>query len=156
NEILDEVLENLNDAILKSGAIIQSEILPPVHIYPIQIFQLFQNLLSNSIKYARQDIPPVINIKYEIVFGNEIPDVNEIHKESEFYKIDFEDNGIGFNQEYANKIFVIFQRLHGKEKFHGTGIGLAICKKVVVNHEGYITAFGKEQEGAIFSVYLPT
>lgn len=156
NEILDEVLENLNDAILKSGTIIQSEILPPVHIYPIQIFQLFQNLLSNSIKYSRQDTPPVINIKYEIVLGNEIPDVNEIHKESEFYKIDFEDNGIGFNQEYADKIFVIFQRLHGKEKFHGTGIGLAICKKVIVNHEGYITAFGKEQEGAIFSVYLPT
>jgi signal transduction histidine kinase len=155
NEILEEVLENLNDDIQKKGAIIHSEILPPAYVYPIQIFQLFQNLLSNSLKYSKPDVPPRINIKYEVVIGHEIPDSNEIHKESEFYKIDFEDNGIGFNQEYADKIFVIFQRLHGKEKFHGTGIGLAICKKVVVNHEGYISAYGKEQKGAVFSVYLP-
>ncbi len=156
NEILDEVLENLADTIQQKRALIHSEILPPVYTYPVQIMQLFQNLISNSLKYSQPDIFPKVNISYEIVLGHEIPDSIEIHKELEFFKIDFEDNGIGFSQEYAEKIFVIFQRLHGKDKFQGTGIGLAICKKVIANHDGYITATGKENKGAIFSVYLPT
>lgn len=155
NEIMDEVLENLSDVIQQKGALIQKEILPLAYVYPTQVMQLFQNLVSNSLKYSRPDITPIITINYEIVLGHEIPDSIEIHKDAEFFKINFVDNGIGFNQEYVDKIFVIFQRLHGKEKFQGTGIGLAICKKVVANHDGYLTATGKDQNGAIFSVYLP-
>jgi light-regulated signal transduction histidine kinase (bacteriophytochrome) len=103
--------------------------------------QLFINLIENGIKYARPDRPPSIEI-------------NATQLE-ETWKIDFSDNGIGFNELYEKKIFEVFQRLHSSDEYSGTGIGLAICKKIVENHRGIITAKSNLDEGSVFSIILP-
>ena len=110
--------------------------------------------MSNSLKYARQDIHPIINITCdEIIAKNESRLKDKSNKK--YYKIEFSDNGIGFEQENAEKIFQLFNRLHGKTEYQGTGVGLAICKKIVETHDGYIFATSKINEGATFTIYLP-
>ncbi|TDB65188.1 ATP-binding protein [Arundinibacter roseus] len=155
NDIMDEVKTNLSSIIREKSAQINQQILPTIVGYNIQILQLFQNLISNSLKYSKLNERPVIDIFVQEVWGYEIPGVKESQQDLPFYCIKIFDNGIGFKKEYAEKIFVIFQRLHGQEKFQGSGIGLAICRKVISNHNGYIIADGKEQQGASFFVYLP-
>ena len=127
--------------------------LPTIDAIPLQMSQLFGNLVSNSLKYSRPGVNPVINITAEKVSHQEILAM-ELENRL-YYKIRFEDNGIGFGQEYADKIFNIFQRLHGKTDYSGTGIGLAICKKIVNNHSGYISASSVEGQGATFTIILP-
>jgi signal transduction histidine kinase len=158
NVILMEVQGNLSESIHKTSAVIKHEKLPTITGYGSQMAQLFQNLISNSIKYSKEASVPVIDITCREVLGNDIPDVPDIKLSQEynlFYCITFADNGIGFEKEYAERIFVIFRRLHGQEKFQGSGIGLAVCRKVVANHNGYIIAKGEEGQGAKFYVYLP-
>ena len=111
------------------------------------------NLIGNSIKYRKKNEDPIITITYEKIKTKEdnIPD--ESH--SEFHKIVFSDNGIGFNPEYSERIFLLFNRLHAKSEYPGTGVGLAICKKITSNHNGYIKAIGIPNEGASIVIYIP-
>ncbi|GAB3172360.1 hypothetical protein GCM10027291_27020 [Telluribacter humicola] len=155
NEILKEVKSNLSETIKERNVVIDSAYLPGLEAYPVQMIQLFQNLVSNSIKYSKPEVIPHITISYKLVGGSEIPNIKPAHKELQFHRIEFADNGIGFSPEYAEKIFVIFQRLHGRGEFEGTGIGLAICRRVISNHNGYIIAEGQEGKGAKFFIYLP-
>lgn len=142
NTVIDEVLEDLDLQIQEQEAKIQID--TPGSIYGdfFQLSQLFSNLVSNSLKFKRPDIASEITIKGEI-----LPDGD--------YQIVFQDNGIGFKNEYVEKIFQPFERLHGDEEFTGTGMGLAICKKIVERHEGQITATGQEGKGAVFILRFP-
>ncbi len=122
-----------------------------LNVIPFQIQQLFLNLIGNSLKYSRPGVQPVINIGSEIINSSDNP--QNIGKK--YCRISVTDNGMGFEQKYAENIFMLFYRLHQKNEFPGSGIGLSICKKIAENHNGYITAEGKPDVGATFSVFLP-
>jgi signal transduction histidine kinase len=154
NELLENTKRDLSQRIEEKNVTINSSLtLPTINVIPFQIQQLFTNLISNSIKYSRPGINPVINIKSRIVQGKDIPVASETS--DRFYEISFSDNGIGFEQEYAEKIFTLFFRLHNPAEYSGTGIGLAICKIIVENHKGYIFAEGVPDIGSTFKIYLP-
>ena len=157
NKVIGEVKSTLSETIRETATEIRTSNLPTVLGYPSQLIQLFQNLISNSIKYSKEGVAPTIDISFTEVASHEIPHARQRPStdETPFYCITLKDNGIGFKKEYAEKIFVIFQRLHSKEKFHGSGIGLAICRKVISNHNGYILSDGEEGLGAKFYIYLP-
>jgi signal transduction histidine kinase len=123
-------------------------------VLPPQIHQLFVNLLMNAIKYSTPGIPPKIYISSEVVDAKHIKKSLSLSGTS-YWKITFADNGIGFGRQYEEKIFELFQRLHGKNEFEGTGIGLAICRKIIQNHNGHIYAEGRPEEGATFFICLP-
>lgn len=133
---LDHALENLSLAVRESGAVIERGPLPRVVGDPVQIMQLFQNLVGNALKFRTPDRPPRITIRAE--------------KAGEFYMFSFSDNGIGIDPEYFERIFTIFQRLHTKEEYPGTGIGLALCKRIVERHGGSIGVRSAPGEGSIF------
>lgn len=137
-----------------SQIIIESGTLPVVNGLPVQLHQLFSHIIGNSVKYRQANKPVEINIKSEIVPGYEISG-DGADKERNYYRICVSDNGIGFDQKYADRIFEIFQRLHGRDKYSGTGMGLALCRKIVKNHYGVIYATGKENSGATFFICLP-
>jgi light-regulated signal transduction histidine kinase (bacteriophytochrome) len=155
NISLSDAKSNLSEMILENKATVHSEVLPTIEGYGSQMVQLFQNLLSNSIKYHQENIRPVIRITHRLVEGEIIPGIKSSHSDIQFHQIKVSDNGIGFKKEFAEKIFIIFKRLHGQHEFAGTGIGLAICKRVVSNHNGYIFAESTGQNGANFYIYLP-
>ena len=155
NKVSATVRQSMAPAILTSNATITTDTLPVLTGYESQMVQLFQNLIGNSIKYARENVPPEVRISVSTVKGAEIKDKRPMDRYKNFYKFVFTDNGIGFDNIYSEKIFIIFQRLHGRSEYSGTGIGLSICKRVVQNHEGYIEASGVEGEGAVFTIYLP-
>ena len=153
NELFENAKQDLAQSIEEKNAVIKSEPLPTLSVIPFQIQQLFINLIGNSIKYSKNDVAPIITISSgQVMAENEekLPNTND-----KFYKMTFSDNGIGFEQEYADKIFILFSRLHNKNEYNGTGIGLAICKKIVENHKGYIFAQGLPNVGSVFTVYLP-
>jgi PAS domain S-box-containing protein len=154
NAIVEEAKGYLKENILEKDAIIVSEKLPSLDVVNIQFVQLITNLLENAIKYSRPGTKPHIAITYEIVDGMNI-DSSFVDKQRKYHQINISDNGIGFEKEYAVKIFEIFQRLHGKNEYSGTGIGLAICKKIVSNHNGFIIADSNPGIGSTFSIYLP-
>lgn len=155
NEILESSKRDLSQRLEERNAIINcSSILPELYVIPFQIQQLFINIISNSIKYSKPGIDPVINIKTKVVKGKEIPGYNE-DSDRRFYKISFSDNGIGFDQQYAEHIFTLFYRLHSNKEYTGTGIGLAICKIIAENHKGFILAEGLPNVGSTFYVFLP-
>jgi signal transduction histidine kinase len=156
NTSVADAKSNLSEMIMEHKAMIHSDPLPSVAGYGSQMVQLFQNLLSNSIKYHKDDQRPVIRITHRLVNGDIIPGVKPSHQDIQFHQIKVSDNGIGFKKEFSEKIFIIFKRLHGRNEFAGTGIGLAICKRVVSNHNGYIFAESIEGEGANFYIYLPS
>ena len=154
NYLLETAKHELAPTIEEKKARIESNELPTLNVIPFQIQQLFINLLSNSLKYSKENSSPIIEINCEMIDANEVeilPDNN-----IKYYKITFKDNGIGFEQEYAAKIFILFNRLHNKNEYQGTGIGLAICQKIVENHKGFIVAKGELNVGSTFTVYLPT
>lgn len=154
NQIFEHVKKGLKDSIDETNAIIDSEQLPLVKIIPFQFKQLIENLLLNSIKYSKPGVIPHIKVTADIVTGKEIRE-DGASLQTKYHKICIVDNGIGFEQQYAEKIFELFQRLHGKHEFPGTGLGLAICKKVIQNHNGFIKAKSAPDEGATFTIYLP-
>ena len=123
-------------------------------ILPFQFSQLLHNLLGNSIKFSKPGVPPVIKIKSEIIDGSKIANLT-LQQDKKFCHIRISDNGIGFEPKYNSKIFELFQRLHGRDEYSGTGIGLAIVKRIVENHEGIITADGEPGKGATFDIYIP-
>ena len=154
NEILEAAKHEIAESISDKSAIIKSEHLPTLKVIPFQIQQMFINLLGNSIKYSKANVPPEIQIDYRKISLQQIGQL-VLPAKKDFHKFTFSDNGIGFSEEYSQRIFELFSRLHNKDEIAGTGIGLAICKKIVENHKGYILAKGKPGEGAVFEIYLP-
>jgi light-regulated signal transduction histidine kinase (bacteriophytochrome) len=152
--VLNEILQTLEFKIEESKAVINADVLPVANVIPSQFRQLFQNLVSNSLKFSRTDVIPVITIKHKYLSAQEI-EHHQLNKTNKLLQITFADNGIGFDEKYSEKIFSIFHRLHGRSEYEGTGIGLAICKKIVENHNGKILATGKENEGATFTIIIP-
>ena len=154
NEILEAAKHEIAESISDKSAIIKSEHLPTLKVIPFQIQQMFINLLGNSVKYSKANVPPEIQIDYRKISLQQIGQL-VLPAKKDFHKFTFSDNGIGFSEEYSQRIFELFSRLHNKDEIAGTGIGLAICKKIVENHKGYILAKGKPGEGAVFEIYLP-
>jgi two-component system CheB/CheR fusion protein len=155
NEILENVLEDFEVLIIQKGAIITHDPLPEIEAIPVQINQLFYNLVNNSLKFARSDLPLHLDIGCKLLTPEEIKVIPGLKSGVLYYEIVFSDNGIGFNHDYANQIFGLFKRLNDKNVYAGSGIGLALCKKVITNHGGVIDATGKENLGAQFYIYLP-
>ena len=151
DDVFEEVLGDLEIAIKESNAQINVAPLPKVCADPSQIYQLFLNVLSNGLKFRKVDQAPLINV---LVEQKDIYDELQ-HIDVPSCIITIKDNGIGFEQTYADKIFSPFQRLHGRTAYKGTGIGLAICRRIVERHGGTIVAYSSPDEGATFIVTLP-
>lgn len=154
NTVISDCVTDFELVIEESEAEIHTDNLPAIEGIPRQMSQLFANLISNSLKYRRENTAPVIAISSTLLPAGTAPKYN-LDEDTTYYCIEFTDNGIGFNQEYSDKIFNIFQRLHGKSEYSGTGIGLSICKKIVQNHHGHIEASSVKGSGAKFIVILP-
>lgn len=156
NVKLKNIVSDLELLIQEKGAVIQVGHLPTVKGFRRQLQQIFQNLISNSMKYVRPGTKPVIEISSRKITGREAPvSLPENLLSKKFNLIEVRDNGIGFNQEDAERIFTVFTRLHGNTEYTGTGIGLSIVKKAVENHNGFIYASGEVGKGAVFSILLP-
>lgn len=154
NKIVDDVIDNLQEEITETNTQIKTEKLPVIKGMPFQIKQLFENLIINSIKYKQDHLPPAITIGGCLVKDADIDEV--LYRESDqYYKLFIKDNGLGFEQIYAEKVFKLFQRLHSKSNKPGTGIGLTICKKIVDNHNGFIKATSEVNKGTTFEIFLP-
>ncbi len=153
-KILEETLQTLEYKIEQQDAVIRYDTLPEASIVPSQIRQLFQNLMANSLKFVRDGVQPVITVSCKLITADEAV-AYQLTKANNYLQLQFADNGIGFENEYAQKIFAIFQRLHGRSEYEGSGIGLAICKKIAVHHGGTIFATGQPYKGAIFTIILP-
>jgi light-regulated signal transduction histidine kinase (bacteriophytochrome) len=153
-DIVKEVKNNLSELIEEDNITIETSELPVLNVIPIQFNQLFSNIILNAIKYKRDDVNTLIKISAEIVTADKIK-TQMPFTHDKYWTIKISDNGIGFEQEFANKIFELFQRLHGRSEYEGTGIGLAICKKIVQNHHGFIEAIGEPGIGSTFNIYLP-
>ena len=149
--VLDEVLLDLSESLQEKHILVEREHLPTLSLMRLQFVQLFSNILSNAIKYSRTDISPYIKITCTL----ERESGNDQGDEKTFYAISFTDNGIGFMQENADKAFELFRRLESGPLYSGTGIGLAICKKIVNNHQGTISASSELGKGARFTIRLP-
>lgn len=160
-QVVQQALIDLELVISEAKAVIDIGPLPTVQGDPTQLGQLFQNLLSNALKFRRKDalgeaVRPHIRVSAQRIGMADLPDsVQPARPAAAYEQIEVTDNGIGFDQRYADRIFQVFQRLHGKNDFTGTGIGLAICQKVTANHGGAITAISQPGEGATFRIYLP-
>lgn len=154
NVVLEEVIKNLSELIEDKKVTIEASELPSLSIVPHQFNQLFSNIIINAIKYSRPGVNPLIKISAEIVTISEMP-IQGPMTNKKYRKIKISDNGIGFDQQYADKIFELFQRLHGRNEYEGTGIGLAICKKIAQNHQGFIQAIGQPGVGSTFNIYVP-
>lgn len=154
NEILDEVIQELAINIEEKNAEIIIKKLPEINAIPFQIHQLFVNLITNSLKYTKEDVSPIVKVYLGKIRADETFNGIEI-TEKKYFKIIVSDNGIGFKQEFSEKIFALFKRLETEASYTGTGLGLAICKKVVENHAGFIKAKGVPNKGATFTIYLP-
>jgi signal transduction histidine kinase len=153
--LVEEVLSDLEIEIERKKARITVSNLPSLSVIPGQFRQLIQNLLSNSLKFCKADTTPEIKLYADSVKGENLPAFPGQVPTGEYCRIYVEDNGIGFDEEYAEKIFVIFQRLHSNHLFEGTGIGLSICKKIVEKHSGSIFATSMPDKGSIFTIVLP-
>ncbi len=141
DEVVKGVLSDLEVRIEQTRAKINVEKLPEIEADSSQLRQLFQNLLSNALKFHKEDVTPEIDISARTM--------------GIWCTIEFKDNGIGFDEQYLDRIFTIFQRLHGRHEYEGTGVGLAVCRKIVERHGGTLTARGTPGQGAIFVVTLP-
>ena len=150
NLILDEVIKDFEEVIQEKKATIEVANLCQANIIQFQFRQLMHNLISNSLKFSKPSTAPHVKIKSEIVQGSK-----KLPSQIDYCHITYSDNGIGFHPQYNERIFEVFQRLHSKEAYQGTGMGLAICKRVVENHNGIITATGKLNEGSRFDIYIP-
>lgn len=156
NEIVDEILDDLSVQIDQKKASINVDSLPEIIAHHSDWRMVFQNIISNALKFSKLDETPKLEIRYQVAekktiaghVANSVPDIN-------YHHLQVKDNGIGINTDYANKIFTIFQRLHGKDEYEGTGIGLAICKKIVERYGGAIFASSELGKGSIFHILLP-
>jgi PAS domain S-box-containing protein len=159
NQILNNTLNDFDLLILEKDASVKIGNLPVVEAIPLQINQLFYNLVGNALKFAKCGKPASLSISSRILLSEEIE--NEfnlrfnLNKQLSYFEISFKDDGIGFEQQFSEQIFSIFERLNNQEQYSGTGVGLALCQKIVQHHHGGIRAEGKDNDGAIFYVLLP-
>ncbi|MGO4773212.1 PAS domain S-box protein [Flavobacterium sp. W22_SRS_FK3] len=154
DEIAEEIKSDFYERIEEKHAMVNFSPLGEAIVIPFQFRQLLHNLIGNALKFTRKDIPPIIEIKAERIKSNKIEHPVDF-PDKMYYHLQISDNGIGFDPEYKNRIFEVFQRLNTESEFAGTGIGLAIVKKIVENHKGIITANGEKDKGATFDIYLP-
>ena len=152
--IADEIKTDLKDTIQEKQAVIETHNLGIANIIPFQFRQLLYNLISNALKFSVPGTPARILLSSEIVNGSKINN-EKLSREKSYCHITIKDNGIGFEPEFSERIFEVFQKLHGKEVYAGTGIGLAIVKKIVENHNGFISATSELNQGATFDIYIP-
>ena len=150
NVLVKEVIADKEVLVQEKKAVITVKTLPSLNVNPGLMRPLFSNLIGNAIKYKKKDVDPVINIYAEQLDGND-----NGNRDRKFCRIFIQDNGIGFDQKYAEQIFEMFTRLHGNSQYEGTGIGLALCKQIVEKHNGFISALSKENEGATFIISFP-
>lgn len=156
SEVMQQVLENLELTVQETGALIQVSQLPTLTGDEFQLEQLFQNILSNALKFRQETLQPVITLTTRTIAYDQLPpDVKPLRRAAIYHAISVTDNGIGFDERYRERIFQVFQRLHGKQQYAGTGIGLAIVQRVADNHGGAVEAHGRLGHGASFTVYLP-
>lgn len=156
NNIFSNIKSDLELMIHQKKAVIEIDNLPTIEAIPLQMQQLFYNLLSNALKFSQENIDAHITVKCILLTASDVvTKFPNLETKSNFYLISIKDNGIGFDQQYAEKIFVIFQRLNDLYTYGGTGIGLALCKKIILNHHGEIYAESKENEGSTFHILLP-
>ena len=150
NDVVEEVRNTLATTIEERQAIIVAGDLPVISAIPFQVHQLILNLVSNSLKYSKPGVPPCI-----VIYAGSVKGQEGFPADHEYMELVIKDNGIGFEPSNAEKIFGLFQRLHSKDDYPGSGIGLALCRKIVHNHGGFIKAESQPMEGATFKVYLP-
>jgi PAS domain S-box-containing protein len=155
NLILANVINDFDLLIEQKKATIETEILGVIEAVPLQINQLFYNLMSNSLKFAAPNRDAIINVRTRQVAPHEISQYKNLNPSLPYIQLEWQDNGIGFSEKYAQQIFVIFQRLHDRQAYSGTGIGLAICKRILANHNGEIFVKSKVNEGTTFYILLP-
>ena len=152
--IAKEVVSDLEVHIDQVGGRVEVADLPSIEADPTQMRQLLQNLVGNGLKFHRESVTPVVKMRGEVLDGNR-HDVVKGSYSGDVCRITVEDNGIGFDDKYLDRIFAIFQRLHGRGRYRGTGVGLAICRKIAERHGGSITAKGALGRGSKFVVVLP-
>ncbi|OQP58820.1 hypothetical protein A4R26_22885 [Niastella populi] len=155
NVILQNVRNDFDILIEQKKAVITHDKLPVIKAVPLQMNQLFYNLLGNALKFSRPDVSPVIHISYRTLSAGEVKTHPLLNSELSYCETIFSDNGIGIDEKFMEQVFLIFQRLNATDRFEGTGIGLALCKKIVLNHSGEIYVHSKEGEGTEFHVLLP-
>jgi signal transduction histidine kinase/DNA-binding response OmpR family regulator len=153
NDLIDDILSDFRETIAERDVLIRVDPIPYIETIPSQIRQVFQNLISNALKFSKNDIRPEIHVYAEVTGTKDL--IGPASIDGEFCRIVIEDNGIGFNEKFLDRIFVIFQRLNNLRAYEGTGIGLAIAKKIIDKHNGLISARSKEDEGAQFIIVLP-
>lgn len=154
NDVVQKTLADLEVSVEETQAVITPGNLPVIEAQATLMKQLFTNVISNAIKFRRQNIPPQISIHCEQLSKREVERL-QLERDNNYFRIEVKDNGIGFEPEYKQRIFQIFQRLHGKAEYPGSGIGLAICKKIVDYHNGAIYAQGQLNEGTTIIIVLP-
>lgn len=153
NHILESLIIDFELLLREKDAKITYPKMPILQGIPMQLSQLFANIINNSLKYTVR--PPEIDITCDVLSPEEVARFPSLKPGEKYYQMNFSDNGIGFEQQYSEQIFAIFQRLHGKQTYSGTGIGLALCKKIVENHNGVIFAKGNPEVGSTFTIILP-
>jgi signal transduction histidine kinase/CheY-like chemotaxis protein len=153
NQLIDDILEDFRETVAERNVQIEINTIPIVDTIPSQIRQVFQNLISNAFKFSRNQPNPVIRIQSELT--DALSADSPASDQGEFCRITIEDNGIGFDEKFLDRIFVIFQRLNNQRNYEGTGIGLAIAKKIIDKHNGLISAQSQENQGARFIVVIP-
>ncbi len=154
NELVEEVKNELKEEIIEKSAVVETSGLCKAYVVHFQIRQLLYNLISNALKFSRVNIPPHITITAKIVSGEQLK--KEVQQPSAYYcHLSIRDNGIGFDPKFKHRIFEVFQRLHPSDKYPGTGIGLAICKKIVENHHGFVNSISEIDKGTTFNIYFP-
>jgi signal transduction histidine kinase len=152
-KIVNQALIDLEVSITEKNARVELSSLPVIEVVPEQITQVFQNIIGNALKFAKKDVAPFIKISAERVQKKSAE--SRLSANGNYCRIIITDNGIGFDEIYLDRIFSMFQRLHGRSEYKGTGIGLSITKKIIENHNGLITAKSKEDEGSTFIIVLP-
>jgi signal transduction histidine kinase len=153
NILVEEVLSDMETMIHEKKAKVNIRSLPSLEVNPGLMRPLFFNLIGNALKYSQRETDPVVEIYGEPDTNDD--DLNAVVKKKRYCRIYVKDNGIGFDQKYAEKIFEMFVRLHGKSEYEGTGIGLALCKQIVEKHQGFISALSSEKQGSTFIISLP-
>jgi PAS domain S-box-containing protein len=153
NKVLKNVIEDFEVNIQEKDATIRSDEFPSIRGNELQMGQVFSNIIGNALKFSCKK--PEIQISGKVVHSDQVPDWPVYLSKGDYLEIEFADNGIGFEQHYAKQIFLLFQRLHGKQAYAGTGIGLALCKRIMENHGGFISASSQPGKGTKFHIYLP-
>jgi light-regulated signal transduction histidine kinase (bacteriophytochrome) len=155
DQLLQSVCEQLKQEIEIKKATIHIGQMPAITGFETQLSLMFKSLIDNSLKFSKPGIPPIITIQSVQTTGEELEYIDRKFTKKEFIRISVQDNGIGFSNEFSQKIFLIFQRLHNDSEYEGKGIGLAIVERVMTNHNGYVLASGQIDKGALFNLYFP-